>query len=238
MNLTEILNRRNDLSTFLVHLTREFEGVAPKTNLESILRARCIEARSIYGHLRTKLAQQRREIASQRTVCFTETPLEFTYLLIENIENRLFRFAPYGVAITKRIGRRTGVNPIWYVDITPGHNWLTNQLDVLADRFLADEAAYADLERMFPFIDHMGTGEGAEGGGYRKEFWWEREWRHVGNYRLPETLICLCPVEEIDHFQRLMREAGLGGACIDPRWSLEKIVARLAGFANQEIDVM
>ena len=27
MNLTEILNRRNDLSTFLVHLTRDFEGV-------------------------------------------------------------------------------------------------------------------------------------------------------------------------------------------------------------------
>jgi hypothetical protein len=47
MNLNDILNRRNDLSTFLVHLTRKYEEVAAKSNLESILRDRCIKARSI-----------------------------------------------------------------------------------------------------------------------------------------------------------------------------------------------
>src|SRR5689334_15224853 len=119
MDLPEILNRRSDLSTFLVHLTRDYKGASAKDNLESILRDRCIRARNVYGYLRSRLARQGRDMDSQRTVCFTETPLEFTYLLVENIENRNVSFAPYGVAITKRIGRRTGVNPIWYVDITP-----------------------------------------------------------------------------------------------------------------------
>jgi len=237
MNLTEILNRRSDLSTFLVHLTRKYEDVTAKSNLESILRDRRIEARNIYGHLRKRLAEQRRDMPSQRTVCFTETPLEFAYLLVDDIENRQFRFAPYGVAITKCIGRRTGVNPIWYVDITPGHTWLTQRLDSLADKFLENEAAYADLKRIFPFIDHMGSGEGAEGGAYRKEFWWEREWRHIGNYPLPDTVICLCPAEEIGYFDRLMRELDFHGSCIDPRWSLEKIIAHLAGFSKDDIDI-
>jgi len=173
---------------------------------------------------------------SQRTVCFTETPLEFTYLLVDNIENRQFRFAPYGVAITKRIGRRTGVNPIWYVDMTPGHAWLTQPLDELADKFLEDEAAYAELARIFPFIDHMVSGEAA-GDGHPKEFWWEREWRHIGNYRLPDIVICLCPAEDFDDFRNLMQELRLRGSCIDPQWSLEKIVAHLAGFSKDDIDI-
>src|SRR5207248_3485895 len=138
---------RNDLSTFLVHLTRDYEGVPAKGNLESILRARRIAARNTYGHLRKRLADQRRDMPSQRTVCFTETPLEFTYLLVDNIENRQFRFATYGVAITKRIGRRTGVKPIWYVDMTPCHPWLTQSLDQLADKFLEHDAAYAEPTR-------------------------------------------------------------------------------------------
>jgi hypothetical protein len=241
MDLPEILNRRTDLSTFLVHLTRSYKGATPKDNLESILRDGRIQARSVYGYLRSRLRRQRRDMTSQRTVCFTETPLEFTYLLVERIENRDISFAPYGLAITKRIGRRTGVNPIWYVDITPRKGrpyWLTTPLDKLADKFLESNGAeYRELTRIFPFIDHMGTGERATGGRYRKEFWWEREWRYIGDYPLPNTIICLCPEVHIEHFANLMKKLRIGGRCIDPRWSLEKIVAHLAGFSKDEIDI-
>jgi abortive phage resistance protein AbiGi (putative antitoxin) len=239
MDLPEILNRRSDLSTFLVHSTRNFKGASAKDNLESILRDRCIQARSIYGYLRSRLVRERRDMASQRTVCFTETPLEFTYLLVERIENRDVSFAPYGVAITKRIGRRTGINPIWYVEITPAKGrppWLTTPLDELADKFL-ESNAYGELTRIFPFIDHMGTGKRAKGGTYRKEFWWEREWRYIGNYPLPNTIICLCPEDDIGYFADLMKKLRIGGRCIDPRWSLEKIVAHLAGFSKDDIDI-
>jgi hypothetical protein len=47
--IRELMSRRTDLSTFVVHLTREFGDNEPDDNLESILRDRQIEARSCFG---------------------------------------------------------------------------------------------------------------------------------------------------------------------------------------------
>jgi hypothetical protein len=115
-----------------VHLTREGGGQTARQNLESILRARCIQARSIYGHLKLKLAEDGADMPSQKTMCFTETPLEYSHLMLEEIPDRDVRFEPYGIALTKRIGRERGVNPVWYADIFARHNWLTNNLNRLA----------------------------------------------------------------------------------------------------------
>jgi hypothetical protein len=233
MNITELLNRRSDLSTFLVHLTREFKGTSARDNLNNILKLRTIEARTMYGPLKNRLEPAGKNLDSQKCVCFTETPLEYTYLLVARIENRQFEFGPYAVAITKRVARKRGINPIWYLDITPGHPWLAQNVDRLADRFLANNSSDFDVEGLFPFIDHMGTGEN-----YKKEFWWEREWRYQGDFLLPDTVICLCPEDEIEYFAASLKAAGLAGSCIDPHWSLEKIIARLAGFDSSEIDVV
>jgi hypothetical protein len=63
---------------------------------------------------------------SQRVVCFSETPLEHVYSLVADIEGRQINLEPYGIALTKLVARRIGVNPVWYVDMTPaGHEWLT-----------------------------------------------------------------------------------------------------------------
>jgi len=238
MDINELLNRRTDLSTFLVHLTRAGGGHTARQNLESILGAHCIQARSIYGHLKAKLAADGVDMGSQKTVCFTETPLEYSYLMLEEIPDRDVRFEPYGVALTKRLGRERGVNPVWYVDISPGHDWLTKNLNSLADQFLAQQEQLADLAKIFPFVEHMGNGRTAHGGGYRKEFWLEREWRHIGNFNLPARIICLCPEEEFAHFGALMQELGIDGPCLDPRWSLEHIIARLAGYSRDQVQIL
>ena len=237
MDLAEILNRRSDLSTFLVHLTRDLSQSSARDNLCGIIESRRIEARNVFGHLRKRLEKLGKSLKSQRCVCFTETPLEYTHMLVTEIENRQFSFAPYGIAVTKRVGRKRGVNPIWYVDMTPGHNWLTNPLDDLAARFI--EGGFKDpaLKRLFPLIDHMGIGKAITGEKYRKEFWWEREWRIAADFVLPDTIICLCPESEIEDFEERLKDSDLEGRCIDPRWSLEKIIARLAGFDSDEIDL-
>ncbi len=105
---------------------------------------------------------------SQKTVSFTETPLEYSHLMLEEIPDRDVRFEPYGIALTKRIGRERGVNPVWYVDISPGHNWLTNNLNRLAEQFLAQQEELADLAKIFPFVEHMGNGPGAQGAATEK----------------------------------------------------------------------
>jgi hypothetical protein len=70
-----------------------------------------------------------------------------------------------------------------------------------------------------------------------KEFWWEREWRHVGDLHLPVgKVIWLCPEREIkklkDHDGDPVTDRE---AVIDPRWGLEQIIAHLAGFTSQDI---
>lgn len=49
MDIKELLARRSDLSTFLVHLTRDYESMSARDNLKSIVSDRVIEARNPFG---------------------------------------------------------------------------------------------------------------------------------------------------------------------------------------------
>ena len=189
----------------------------------------------MYGQAREKVVGNLAAEASQRTVCFTETPLEHIHLLTSDIDGRQVTFGPYGIALTKRIARSRGTNPVWYVDITPGHEWLTNPLNGLIDAAIASgNFSNSDIAKLAPFIEQMGTRPGH----YRKEFWWEREWRHVGDFALPPRFIGICPAAEIAELSVIAADVGREAAWIDPTWSLEEIIGRLAGFGSDEVSVM
>jgi hypothetical protein len=174
----------------------------------------------------------------------TETPLEYVHLLLQQIDNRQVQFEPYGIAFPKKLGRARGVNPVWYVDITPGHDWLMGPVNgLLSEAIAANELDTAPIGKLAPFIEQMGTQPGTPGNpGYRKEFWWEREWRHVRTFRLPEHVIVLCPEDQFDDFGAVVDDPGnlfLGTAkFVDPRWGLEQIISRLSGYRPQDSDIL
>jgi hypothetical protein len=238
MDIQELLARRSDLSTFLVHLTREFpDGTPAKANLKSIIHDRVIEARNPYGialsNLRNLNAKTVANLDSQKVVCFTETPLEHIRLLTEDIQGRKYKFGPYGIAIAKRVARLCDVNPIWYLDITPSHDWLTKPLNKLIDAEINNDTfATSHLAKLTPFIETMGKGVGKEGP-YFKEYWWEREWRHAGDFSLSMKFIVICPEED---YGEVTDSLSLTTPFIDPCWSLEQIIGRLAGFKADDID--
>jgi len=240
MNIQQLLARRSDLGTFLVHLTREYpDGTPAKDNLKSIIEDRCIEARNPYGSATSRLSELHAEteenLNSQRVVCFTETPLEHVRLLTEQIEYRKFQFGPYGIAITKRSARLWDVNPVWYLDITPGHNWLTTPLDKLIDTEIKKQTfATSHIAKLTPFIEQMGRGINLDTRiDYFKEYWWEREWRHAGNFYLNTKFIVICPEEYYSKIEDILSPKM---PFIDPSWSLEQIIGRLAGFKSEDID--
>lgn len=234
MNISDIVSRRGDLSTFLVHLTKKSpEGSTDRANLDEIISKGQIEARNAYGHGSKKVALGTPEYESQKVVCFTETPLEYINLLTQSIEGRDFQYAPYGIVLPKKVGRQMGVNPVWYLDMTIGHDWLTNDLDRIVDgEIVAGNFLQSSIAKLTPFIEQMGTW-----GNSRKEFWWEREWRHVGNFKLPPRFIGLCPESEIVSLERLCDSSSQVGKFIDPSWGLEEIIGHLAGFDRCEIGV-
>lgn len=240
MDIRDLVSRRSDLSTFVVHLTRNDKKESAKGKLKSMLRGRLIKARSMFGQAKSMLEKKRLNCDSQRCVCFTETPVEYIYLLLEEIEKRGVHFEPYGIAITKRVARQKGVNPVWYLDITPGHEWLTNPVNKLINKALTKGSFdNSPIAKLAPFIEQMGTKNNKKGVlDYQKEFWWEREWRHQGDFKLPDHFIVLCPEEDIPAFKKWLKKKDLSVPLLDPRWGLEQIIARLAGFKRDEINVL
>lgn len=239
-NIDEIISRRSDLGTFLVHLTREANGRTARDNLKSMLVSNRIDALTPMGAAVPQLRAAALPIDTQKTVCFTETPLENTHLLIGEIEGRQIQFGPYGIAVPKKMGRADGINPVWYLDITPGHTWLTNSVNHLVDvAIAAGTFTGSDIERLAPFIEQMGTGVGLDGHRYKKEFWWEREWRRVGNYHFPHRILLLCPEEEFPDFIAHVEAQPYGPRVtyLDPRWGIEQIISRTSGYSRDDTDI-
>ncbi|MGH3118579.1 MAG: abortive infection system antitoxin AbiGi family protein [Gaiellales bacterium] len=255
-NIVDLLQRRGDLSTFLLHFTTTRE------NLLSILTDHRVEARSAWGMLRAKVEQNPALAETQRCVCFTEAPLEHAWMMCREIEGRTHQFGPYGIAFSKVWARREGANPVWYVDITPTHDWLMvplNDLVALAEnghaRTVPRDGAgriirpiqpqVAALEtcqvaRLAPFIEQMGTGAGAAYS-YHKEFWWEREWRKVGHmyFRWANAVSVFLPEDEHTLFARELAGLRQGGEepppLLDPRWGLERMIAALRGLSAGDV---
>jgi len=235
LDIREVLNRRSDLSTFVVHLTREREGRSAKESLLSIIGDRRLRAGQPMGWALGTPGIQLNEEAkmTQRVVCFSETPLEHAYALFADIAARQVKLSGYGLAFTKMVARRVGINPVWYVEFTPGGvRPLANALNaVVQAAAAAGDMGASEIWKLTPFIEGMGSwGEPRR---YR-EFWWEREWRHLGDLDLGPTwdkTIWLCPEDEIDE----IKAATGGRPCIDPQWSLEQIIGYLSGLSLDDM---
>jgi hypothetical protein len=138
VHIREVLNRRTDLSTFVVHLTRTVDGMSGRERLESILEDGEIYAKTPMGWATDEHDPDDPDAQTQRVVSFTETPLEHIYSHVADIRDRRVKLEPYGIAMTKLKARKLGINPVWYVDMTPGRDWeISAALNQLTDGAIA-----------------------------------------------------------------------------------------------------
>lgn len=229
VEIGDLLNRRTDLSTFLVHLTK---GDDPKASLMSILADRQINAVSPMGWAAKEATSLGPDAErTQKVVCFSEAPLDQMYAMCANIARRQVKLKPYGLAFTKMVARRNDVNPVWYFHMTAGQFSPTaTALSALRADAVKDEKTFVahPAAKLFPFCEWMGTASS----GTQHEFWWEREWRHVGHYTFTDASIALVLSPEADHADF---EALHPGKCIDPEWSLERMIAKLVGLSADDV---
>jgi hypothetical protein len=242
--IQEILHRRTDLSTFLVHLTRGHDGVSAKKRLEDIDEDRELIAGSPMGWADKQDDRNNETRRSQRVVCFSETPLEHSWALAAEIDGRQVPLEGYGVALPKYRARQLGVNPVWYVEMTPGRDWkIADSLNKPRDEAIATgDFLHQPAARLFPFVEPMGVWPDRT-----REFWWEREWRHVGTLNFRQSgASFLCPEEEIEDFvPRRTRPNGTPEPhanwnrrkreFVDSKWGLERIIAHLAGMSRKDV---
>lgn len=215
--------------------------MSAEENLISMVKDRVVKAVSPFGLATDESRYGVDVVSTQRCVCFTETPLEYLHLLVENIDGRQVQLSKYGIGVPKMLGRTKGCNPVWYIDTTVGHSFLSTSVSNLIRR--AQRDSIDPIFKLTPFFETMGSGSSSNLGiNWFKEFWWEREWRHVGDFHFPHRVIVFCPEHRMQSIRnRILEKDDIddltcpGVRWVDLSWSLEELVGRSLGFSKSDL---
>jgi hypothetical protein len=113
-----------------------------------------------------------------------------------------------------------GGNPAFYVN-TQHQRELRDAANALFNRARQEGFDDSPLTPLLPYINIFG--KTAHGGRY--DFYWEREWRVVGDvdFRYKDVVVGLCPGRRIDEFETEFKNVRF----ISPHWGLDAIITHL-----------
>jgi hypothetical protein len=201
-----------DMSNYVVHFTRTYNGKRPARNIVEILKGKRIEARNCFGIGREKAPQRE----SQRVVCFSEVPLAE----LHRVASR--RSSEYGIGFEKSIAVMKGTNPILYAyKDGPAVSALSELMSRAVDE--NDDPIW----KLAPFVDMPG-----QFGTTTYFFEWEREWRKVGDFIFGsgEIAFLIAPEKAHEAIERVFRNwrkgrTGIGYDCplVDVSWRQARI---------------
>lgn len=226
-----VTENREDLSRFVVHLTRDHEPgdraappgsteiVTARGNLEAMLEARRIEARA--PHCIANPLLKEADVERQRdfhVVCLTEVPLDQVHLLVQEIEGRGVHLMPYGLVFERHFIIQRGGQPAIYINTYGADAYLKGVTGELYESWLNDEPV-PKAPRLLPFMNAMHE---------KYDFAWEREWRVLGNleFNLSDLVAVILPPEGDEDIRGRLAELGI--AVISPGWTYERIIAELS----------
>lgn len=230
---------RDDLSRFLVHLTREYNGKSAKDNLIAMLRSRRIEARNAHCLFTPKIASIgfSQTLKKQfNTVCFTEVPLNQLKHLTRLIPGRRIALKPYGLVFWKAHLLEEGANPAIYI---------SSRAEGLRELLLGQfDEHFKGLRQYLQFKARFGVGADAIIRYYafinvfsdRVDFSWEREWRLKGDFSFGFDRLVAIVAPDPDGFRTVVNET-FGQKLRDdiaripvvsPNWNYEQLVEEMA----------
>jgi hypothetical protein len=200
-----------DMSDYVVHFTKPYEGKDPYFKMMGILCQRIIYARNPFGAWRNKAP----DISSQKAACFSEIPL---HLLSRLAEKR----SEFGIVFKKDFVIHRNGNPVFYAykDQTAA-----NAVKKLVE--IAENDGTNPIWEVTPFIDAPGV---YTSGTYFFE--WEREWRKVGDFKFSTDDVEFLIIPETQHkkakaffINAHLENLGPHYDCplIDAHWEWEKI---------------
>lgn len=232
--IQEILNFRTDISPFLVHLTREYNGNAAKENLENIIKEKTLkqsgnrisDARFGIDDL-TLEEEERKQIFG--AICFTETPLNEVHCLLE-IQHRNFDLKPYGLVFMKERLSNRGVSPVFYLNNKNGDkDGVLRVLCSLCMKNTTKKEAKKILPLIACFGKHITAPNARTPQNGDQDFLWEREWRYPyidGDFTFTEedVFVGLCPDEEIAYFERKLPNVKFVDPIRNMKWYAHELV--------------
>lgn len=237
---------RDDISRFLVHLTRDYGKEKARNNLVNILNQKTIEARNAHCLVMHKIRNSGfSDVLRHKfdTVCFTETPLTQIKHICTNVKGRKIQLKPYGLIFWKNDLFQRGASPAVYINAkgTSISNYLQdqftktfNQVRTFKRLKQSEKIHYSNIVHYYSLINVVKD---------KHDFLWEREWRHHGNFKFkyrdivaiiadsPEDFENLCQKKLSDSKYKYIRKLPL----INPNWTFEELLEELAISAWNKI---
>lgn len=230
---------RDDISRFLVHLTRDYEDQTASDNLINILKETTIEARNAHClvmHKIQTLGFSPLLKTKFRTVCFTETPLTQIKHISQNIAGRNIQLMPYGLIFWKDDLFKVGASPAVYINAkgTSISSYLLKEFDSIFKKVKTfkslkkqDKDHYSNIVHYYSLINVVKD---------KHDFLWEREWRHHGNFKFDFEDIVGIIAENPTSFERLCKKRLSKSQyklieklpLINPSWTYEELLEELA----------
>ena len=222
-SIEEVLAKRDDISNFLVHLTRDTENGTARENLLSMLRDLEIKAFNHHCYFSPRLKKEDDVLQENfHVVCFTETPLDKIHHLLD-ISNRKVELKPYGLVFLKdRVKERRG-NPVFYVydENRPLKRFLMEKYFEFLD-FYKSSGGLNDFHTLGAFVNIVKNGH---------DFHWEREWRVKGSFKfkLHEVFAVIAPEDDHDALRSEIQLEDIEYCLfLDPEWNMQTIIERLS----------
>ena len=112
------------------------------------------------------------------------------------IAGRRNALSPYGITFLRDVVRAKGENPVWYYGIgSPLEASLQSLFNQAFSSGAGAGAASHPTLALFPYFE----GVGQLPNGRTKEFSWEREWRHVGDFEFDVNDVAAMSTLEASH---------------------------------------
>ena len=251
-DIKTVLYFRQDISPFLVHLTRNNSdsNLSASEVLKKVIQDRqlvcgqtCISDAK-YGMSRKDFQsltdEEKKRLFS--AICFTETPLNEIYCLFE-ISYRSIHLARYGLVFLKDKLAEKGVSPVLYINNECGDkDEVFQALCSLAQT--QSQSAY----KVLPLVSVFGQKICRPGDRYEPppgsvDFRWEREWRYPYNegpleFDENDVFVGLCPNEEIDEFEKLFPDVKFIDPIRNTKWYATKLVESRKRFPDFKYSVV
>lgn len=228
------LKDRTDISDFIIHFTRDNNGISALDNLINILNEMKIKA---YGHhclFNKSLNKQSDDIRQKFNVaCFTETPLQNLKSTF-SMQNKQKHFKPYGIVFEKDL-----LNDYYSVDIINKLNHPNPVFYLSCDNKKLTQYFYEQYKQWLEDFNNHKTNDfhlfGALVNLVNEEhnFIWEREWRTVGDYKFitPDIVVVIVPEKEHEVIREKVNNFSESITLIDIDWSFETLLRKISSFA-------
>ncbi len=215
----DLLDQKRDYSPFLIHLTRDAKQFSAKDVLKQIFGDKELRAYSFtYCFFGKALESKDKSLQDKfKVVCFTETPLDQTDMLLKRVEGRNIELKPYGLVFKKEFVIQNGGNPVFYMSRSLARSLWPLYNKGVEKQFSDGEN---DLLALVTICEKW------------NDWHWEREWRTVGRlkFKLGDIFCGLCPEDDIQEFEYLRERVKF----IDPSWGINKILDRLVNLPKSK----